>query len=64
MRRLRAWELEAIGLNYRLLYLYNFRDSTFHLLAVVKRDELDYDDPGNPVRRRIFATLRRDFGEA
>lgn len=59
--RLRAWELEAQGLAYRVFYIYNWRQKSFHVLAIVPRNGFDYDDPQNPIRRRIAACIRREF---
>ena len=62
--RLRAWHLEAAGLHYRLLYLYDWTDQSFNILAVVARQGFDYDAPNHPVRQRVFACIQRDFNTA
>ena len=66
VRRLRAWELEAQGIGYRLLTIYDYTQQAHTILAVVARDKqsCDYDDPNQPVRRRIFTCIQRDFARA
>lgn len=62
--RMRAWDLEKQGLNYRLLYIFDWTDQSFNILAVVARAGLDYDDSNHPIRQRIAACIRRDFSGA
>ena len=62
--RLRAWDLEAQGLNYRLLSIYNWPDQSHTILAVVARGTFDYDNPIDPTRLRVLACVRRDFPAA
>lgn len=65
--RLRDFDLEADGINYRFIYLYYFRDRTHYLLEVVPKCQLkdeDYDDPNNPIRKRIIAIIRDEFPDA
>jgi hypothetical protein len=59
--RLKDWDLEDMGIRYRLIYLFK-SPSEFILMAVVKREELDYDDPNHPIRIRILTSLRTDYG--
>lgn len=59
--RLRAWDLERQDLKYRIVYCYNWRDRSYNIMAIVPRDEIDYDDPSNPLRKRIIASVRREF---
>ena len=59
--RLRAWDLEAAGLHYRLLYLYNWPDQSLNILAVVAKRDFDYDAPNDPVRQRVYACIQREF---
>jgi hypothetical protein len=59
--RLKFWDLERQGLLYRILYIYHWPDATFYVLAVVRREKFNYDDPNDPIRKRIVATCRRDF---
>jgi hypothetical protein len=60
--RLKFWDLEDIGLRFRIIYIFDYTSRTFWVLAVAPRDELDYDDPGNRYRIRALATVRREFG--
>lgn len=59
--RLKSWDLERAGLRYRLVYLYYWRDRSFNILAIVSRDEMNYDDPNHPLRKRITRTIRDEF---
>lgn len=59
--RLKSWDLEKEGLKYRFIYFYYWRNQTFNVLAVVPRNELNYDDPEHPIRKRVIATVKRLF---
>lgn len=59
--RLKFWELERAELKYRVIYLYNWPDKSYNVMAVVQRDEFDYDDPNDPIRIRVFARCKADF---
>lgn len=60
--RLKFWELEQQQLQYRIIYLYLIAEARFVVMAIVKRDEFDYDDVDDPIRIRIFASLQRTYG--
>ena len=62
--RVKSWDLERSGLRYRLIYCYNWPDQTYNVMAIVHRDELDYDNPAHPIRQRIAGRVRRDFPRA
>jgi hypothetical protein len=62
--RLKFWDLEKSGLKYRVIYLYNWPDRSYNVMAVVHRDSFDYDDPTDPIRIRVFARCRADFPRA
>lgn len=62
--RLKFWNLEKNGLKYRVIYLYNYPDQSYNVMAVVHRDKFDYDDPNDPVRIRIFTRCRKEFPRA
>lgn len=59
--RLRMWDLEQDGLNYRIIYCYNWQDRSYNIMAIVHRDELDYDDPNHPIRKRVTARVKQEF---
>ena len=59
--RVRSYDLESNGIDYRFLYLYNWRDLSHNILAVVLKDDFDYDKPSDPIRQRVLATARREF---
>ena len=59
--RLKFWELEKPGLRYRVIYVYNWRDSTYNIMAVVARGSFDYDDPSDPIKQRIVRRCRQEF---
>ena len=62
--RLKFWDLEKSGLRYRVIYLYNWHDRSYNVMAVVRRDSFDYDDPTDPIRIRVLARCRVDFPRA
>ena len=59
--RWRAWSLERQGLDFRFIYIFDWRSNRFHLLAVVSKDAFDYDNPDDPICKRVEATLAREF---
>jgi hypothetical protein len=61
--RLKAWDLEHVGLRYRAIYLYLRTEARFVVLAIVKREDFDYDDPDHPIRKRIDSTIQRTYGQ-
>lgn len=63
--RLKFWDLERDSLKYRVIYLYNWPDKSYNVMAVVQRDEFfDYDDPNDPIRIRVFARCKVEFPRA
>lgn len=61
--RLRSMELEKRGLKYRFIYFYYYPTKKYIILAIVLRDEFDYDDTNNETRKRIIATINREFSD-
>ena len=59
--RLRAWDLEKQGLKYRIIYLYYWRDQEYIILAIVHRNNLNYDKINDPTRQRVTECIRREF---
>jgi mRNA-degrading endonuclease RelE of RelBE toxin-antitoxin system len=53
--RLRLWKAEWLGLNYRIFYAYLRTQQRFYILAIVPRDQVDYDDPNHHLALRIRA---------
>lgn len=53
--------LERDGLNYRLLYINDWKEDEYVIIAVVAREGFDYDDQDHPIRKRIRTTFRTDF---
>jgi len=62
--RLKFWDLERDGLKYRVVYIYNWPDKSFNVMAVVHRNAFDYDNPNDPIRSRVFARCREEFPRA
>jgi hypothetical protein len=63
--RLRSYSLEGAGINYRLIYVNNWKDAggpCHYLMAVVAKAKFDYDDPNDSTRQRVLSSCRRDFG--
>jgi mRNA-degrading endonuclease RelE of RelBE toxin-antitoxin system len=55
--RLRLWKAEAAGLNYRVFYAYLPKQLRFYVLAIVPRNQVDYDDPSHHLAIRIRAAF-------
>ena len=52
------WRLKLLAPSaaskYRIVYAYDIRTYSFHVLAVVPRGAIDYDDPNHPLTKRIL----------
>lgn len=59
--RLRSMELEKHGLKYRFIYFYHYPTRKYIIMAIVRREEFDYDDTTNEIRKRIINTINREF---
>ena len=59
--RLKFWDLENQGIRYRIIYVNVWREKTFYVMAVVRRDLFDYDNPQDPIRQRVARSCRADF---
>ncbi len=59
--RLKWWDLEAKRLQYRFVYVYLRKEARFVVMAIVNRKNLDYDNPQDPIRQRIFKSLRQSY---
>jgi hypothetical protein len=59
--RLKFWDLERHGVRYRLLYVFDWKAQTFVVLAVVQRDAFNYDDPNDPIRRRVLRCCATEY---
>lgn len=55
--RVKAWDLENLGLRYRVVYAFVAQKHIYHVLAVAPR-EFDYDEQ-HPLTQRIV----RDYDE-
>lgn len=51
--RFKIWNLENLGLRYRVIYYYAIRERCYYVLAIVQRD-FDYD-PKHEVTQRILS---------
>jgi hypothetical protein len=60
--RLKFWDLESLGLRYRVIYLYLPQEARFVVMAIVEREHFDYDDKDHPIRKRITESLQRTYG--
>ena len=54
--RLKVWDLEDKGLQYRIVYAFVPGKSQYHVLGIVSRD-FDYDS-SHPLSRRIIAAYQ------
>jgi hypothetical protein len=52
--RLEAWDLEQQGLRYRVIYAYVTGERRYYVLGVLPREQVDYDNPEDPITRRIL----------
>jgi hypothetical protein len=59
--RLRSYDLEDEGYNYRFVYLYYWKDQTSYLVAVRPKSTFDYESTDDPIRKRIITTAAKDF---
>lgn len=59
--RVKVLDLEKQGLRYRIIYFYYWRDKTYYIMAVVPRQEIDYDDREQPLRQRVLRRIRTEF---
>lgn len=50
--RFKIWDLEKVGLQYRVIYFYHVREHCYYVLAIVHRD-FNYD-PQHPITKRIL----------
>ena len=59
--RLRAIDLEKAGLKYRFIYFYHYPTKTNIIMTIVHRDEFDYDDTNNEIRKRVISSIKNEF---
>ena len=52
--RLKAWDLEKVRMRYRVVYAFVPGKRHYHVLAVLPRAEVNYDDPNDPITGRIL----------
>lgn len=52
--RFRFFYLEENGYHYRVVYAIDNAHDECHILAILRRDEIDYDDPEHEFNVRIF----------
>lgn len=55
--RVRLPDLELSGKTYRVVYAFKRLADSIHVLAIVPREEVDYDDPNHPFSHRIQRAL-------
>lgn len=56
--RLKIWDLERRGIQYRIIYAYRWRELRYYVLAIVERRNFDYD-PSSAIGRRILAAYEQ-----
>lgn len=52
--RLKTWDLEEQRLQYRVVYAYVPGSRRYHVLGVLHRNQVKYDDPSDPYTKRIL----------
>jgi mRNA-degrading endonuclease RelE of RelBE toxin-antitoxin system len=55
--RIRFPDLELRGKAYRMVYAFRKPATAIYVLAIVPREEVDYDSPNHPFARRIERAL-------
>lgn len=58
LSRFRFFYLEENGFLYRIIYALDDEYDECHVLAILRRDEIDYDDPDHPINQRIFCAYQ------
>lgn len=58
LHRFRFFHLEENGFTYRVVYAIDEEYDECHLLAILRRDEINYDDPNDAINQRIFKAYR------
>ena len=51
--RIKDWDLYNQGIQYRIVYAFIPMD-TYHILAIVHRKDLDYNNENKPITKRII----------
>lgn len=51
--RVKSWKLERLGLRYRIIYAYVVSTREYRVLAIARRDQIDYDDERHALNQRI-----------
>jgi|SRR5450631_2097723 len=51
--RMRLWAAEKSGLNYRIFYAYLVTQQRYYVLAIVPRDQVEYDNANSQLAIRI-----------
>jgi mRNA-degrading endonuclease RelE of RelBE toxin-antitoxin system len=62
-RNYALWRVKLLYTNseasrYRIIYTYHPTERRYYILAIVHRDQLNYDDANHPIRRRIVDAYR------
>jgi len=55
LRRFRFFALEDNGINYRVVYTVDSENEYCYILAILRKDEINYDDPNDPFTARVFS---------
>lgn len=55
--RIRLPDLETNGKTFRVVYAFKKPPETIYILAIVRREDIDYDNPDHPFSRRILDAL-------
>lgn len=57
--RVKFFELERRGRKYRIIHSFDPSTHTFDILAILPREDINYDDPSHPTTIRILDTYSR-----
>jgi hypothetical protein len=61
IRRLKFNELEKDGIKYRIIYYFDWKLNDYYIMAIINRNDLDYDNPNDTTICRVINTIKREF---
>ncbi len=61
IRRLKFHELEKDGIKYRIIYYFDWKIKDYYIMAIINRDDLDYDNPNDTTICRVINAIKREF---
>lgn len=62
--RMRFWEPESFGWQYRVIYVYLPSQKRFVVMGIFRREDFDYDNPNNACHRRVLDSVAATYGKS